>query len=678
MKTHDAGADTAQRQPAAQHEPAPAKAARGQAGSQCQGVQAAVDASPRVLAQRRAIDAAFGHAIQRQADRLEEEGLLQASIAPVAQRAAVEEEDDEAPLQGHFASSTVQSIDVSPVAAGSLAVPSGAATVSLNETGMPDQLKTGIESLSCMDLSDIRVHRNSDKPAQLNALAYAQGNEIHLGPGQEQHLPHEVWHVVQQRQGRVQATMQLAGVDVNDDAGLENEADVMGGLAANGVFQRVRESVGPRGPAGTRAYGLSQRVAADDAKVIQCLAGIEYETGIEARQPNHPAAAADYEGHVPQDTVMMTSGQGWNVVSDNSKLEFVTFPPVGTAALIPVFASMMNAVTGLRGHLGAVRSDFTTGFPGLPVGLNYTLMPYRAGPASGAMQGTVGVPIARLPDFFELLTTYGLGANEQLFTEHKRQLADLARRERTAVRAGAPNAAVLTASLQGARQAIKDEHQAGAAALSPEVIDTFKVITAAVNAAMPAKAVELAAEGAAAVNTLKGVLHFVGQYGQFAANSRTSYKKKAFPVLARSSFSSMYDALSAGCQGVFSALAADVLTRLGLDLGAQVFKGRTQAIGDSAKFTVQAWLDSIVAPVDRWLTDAQGNYTGAAARGDLMTAPGVNLHPTDNSMGTMGLDNGLVVVELRTIKHLVRAPFWTHDPQAALSFVADLARLEGA
>ncbi|HET7795918.1 MAG TPA: DUF4157 domain-containing protein, partial [Rhizobacter sp.] len=68
-----------------------------------------------------------------------------------------------------------------------------------NRTGMPDTLKAGIESLSGQDMSDVRVHRNSDKPGQLNALAYAQGNDIHLAPGQEQHLPHEAWHVVQQR-----------------------------------------------------------------------------------------------------------------------------------------------------------------------------------------------------------------------------------------------------------------------------------------------------------------------------------------------------------------------------------------------------------------------------------------------------------------------------------------------
>jgi len=61
----------------------------------------------------------------------------------------------------------------------------------INNTGLPDQLKSGIESLSGMSMDHVRVHYNSDKPAQLQAHAYAQGSEIHLGSGQERHLPHE-------------------------------------------------------------------------------------------------------------------------------------------------------------------------------------------------------------------------------------------------------------------------------------------------------------------------------------------------------------------------------------------------------------------------------------------------------------------------------------------------------
>lgn len=102
-----------------------------------------------------------------------------------------------------------------------------------NRTGMPDGLKNGLEQMSGFDLSGVKVHRNSAKPAQLNAHAYAQGQEIHLAPGQEKHLPHEGWHVVQQMQGRVKPTMELGGESINDDVTLEQEADVMGAKAAS-------------------------------------------------------------------------------------------------------------------------------------------------------------------------------------------------------------------------------------------------------------------------------------------------------------------------------------------------------------------------------------------------------------------------------------------------------------
>ncbi|WP_316824574.1 DUF4157 domain-containing protein [Pedobacter miscanthi] len=98
---------------------------------------------------------------------------------------------------------------------------------------LPDNLKNGIEALSGISLNDVKVHLNADKPAQLNTLAYAKGTDIHLAPGQEAHLPHEAWHVVQQKQGRVKPTTQLkTNIIVNDDAGLEKEADEMGLKAA--------------------------------------------------------------------------------------------------------------------------------------------------------------------------------------------------------------------------------------------------------------------------------------------------------------------------------------------------------------------------------------------------------------------------------------------------------------
>ena len=115
-----------------------------------------------------------------------------------------------------------------------------------NEKGLPISLKAGIENLSGYSMDDVRVHYNSPKPKQIQALAYTQGTEIHVGPGQEKYLPHEAWHAVQQKQGRVKPTIQMkGGVKGNDDQKMEKEADMMGAralqkYALNGFLQNER------------------------------------------------------------------------------------------------------------------------------------------------------------------------------------------------------------------------------------------------------------------------------------------------------------------------------------------------------------------------------------------------------------------------------------------------------
>lgn len=113
-----------------------------------------------------------------------------------------------------------------------------------NKTGLPDKLKAGMENNSGMPLDDVKVHRNSEKPAQLQAHAYAQGTDIHLGPGQEKHLPHELGHVVQQKQGIVKPTTQQNGAAINDDKGLEKNADTLGAKALQPTAQLKAKDTG--------------------------------------------------------------------------------------------------------------------------------------------------------------------------------------------------------------------------------------------------------------------------------------------------------------------------------------------------------------------------------------------------------------------------------------------------
>jgi len=113
------------------------------------------------------------------------------------------------------------------------------------ESAVPTALKRRAEEKSGLAMDTVRVHYASQKPGQLGALAYAQGEHIYLGPGQESCLPHELAHVVQQKQGRVPVTSVSQGVALNDDPALEREADAFAlrrmppPAAAAQVAQRV-------------------------------------------------------------------------------------------------------------------------------------------------------------------------------------------------------------------------------------------------------------------------------------------------------------------------------------------------------------------------------------------------------------------------------------------------------
>lgn len=141
-------------------------------------------------------------------------------------------------------------------------------------TGLGEELKSGLEALSGRDLSPVRVHYDSPKPAQLNAKAFTQLPHIYVAPGEEENVPHEGWHAAQQMAGGVNPTLDVAGTPVNDDPRLEREADVMGARAL--TVQRKTEN-GLRSGA-VSAAPVAQRVirlAADaDERLVVALASL--------------------------------------------------------------------------------------------------------------------------------------------------------------------------------------------------------------------------------------------------------------------------------------------------------------------------------------------------------------------------------------------------------------------
>ena len=84
------------------------------------------------------------------------------------------------------------------------------------KTGIPSVMKKSFEQSSGFSFDDVRVHYSSEKPAQLHAHAYTQGNDVFVAPGQEKHLPHELGHVVQQKSNMVKPN-EIVFVDDNQD-----------------------------------------------------------------------------------------------------------------------------------------------------------------------------------------------------------------------------------------------------------------------------------------------------------------------------------------------------------------------------------------------------------------------------------------------------------------------------
>lgn len=159
---------------------------------------------------------------------------IQAKMANLVQRSGVEDEDDL--LQGKFVAQRNE--DEDELLQGKFEQPMQRFVE--NQTGIPDGVKQRMEDSFGTDFSSVRVHPESSKAPEVGALAYTQGTDIHFAPGQfkpdtsagQQLLGHELTHVIQQAEGRVQPTTEIGGMSVNDDAGLENEADVLGAKAA--------------------------------------------------------------------------------------------------------------------------------------------------------------------------------------------------------------------------------------------------------------------------------------------------------------------------------------------------------------------------------------------------------------------------------------------------------------
>jgi hypothetical protein len=170
----------------------------------------------------------------------EEEESMQMKANPAQLQGGEEEEE---PLQGKMnpAQLMEEEEEMAQTKMAQGAEVSSSAGSAGSSAEMPANVQAKMEDTMGADFSGVNIHKDSDKATNVGALAYAQGNDVHFAPGQfkpestkgQELIGHELAHVVQQREGRVQSTMQKKGMNINNDPSLEREADQLGAKAAN-------------------------------------------------------------------------------------------------------------------------------------------------------------------------------------------------------------------------------------------------------------------------------------------------------------------------------------------------------------------------------------------------------------------------------------------------------------
>jgi hypothetical protein len=304
---------------------------------------------------------------------------------------------------------------------------------------MAPEVQQEMETSFGTDFSDVRLHEGPEAPA-IGAIAFTRGSDVHFAPGHydpssqsgRELLGHELAHVVQQREGRVQATTQAKGVALSDDTSLEAEADRMGALAARGEPIQTTPSGETQGQQSSGAQ-VGQRRASGE--VIQRRIGFEIETGIPltrrrqrsngsivwenvyASQVNitvggaHAKLSAD---HIPgHDETPTERFDEWPII------EMVT-DPIDDSLTVDEFKQIaqrwVNTLVDLRdvGMNDTPPPQQVAGpfYVGLPSAQEYTKWD-RIGP-----QATVGVPLDQVPSLLRQFDPWQLGlASQQIAVE---------------------------------------------------------------------------------------------------------------------------------------------------------------------------------------------------------------------------------------------------------------------
>lgn len=238
------------------------------------------------------------------------------------------------------------------------------------KSAIPISLQQKAESSLGHDFSQVKVHQNSNKAVQLQAKAFAKGNDIHFAPGQfnpgtsagKTLIGHELAHVAQQREGKVQQTMQQNTLGINNDIALEREADTRGSAMLSGSQHMRQRRVTTPGNFGNviqrdlQVEGGSKKDKESFLKKINKNSGIpfEYDETYHLQKKNEKDTAKKVFAKRIVSSIKSSEFVKLELTSKDDRL-FIDSYPFGTVDMADIMALSDDVFQNIIVHILAER-----------------------------------------------------------------------------------------------------------------------------------------------------------------------------------------------------------------------------------------------------------------------------------------------------------------------------------
>lgn len=286
-------------------------------------------------------------------------------------------------------------------------LPETPAPIQTNTTGLPAQVLAKMENVFGKTFSDVKIHPDDRRVAETGALALTQGTHVRFAPAQynphtregQALLGHELTHVLQQRRGTVEPEPHGPSLTKKADDGFV--------LDTHSALEQEAEQNGMRATEG-QPVSVKERCRAQSGDVTQAKMGFEFQ-GVNLIEKEKTSGWVPIKRGESKSKPIYEGKNGVKLETDTGgEFEFVTSPYAKWSELAEEIQEAVNVTKEIKQKYDEEGSDNIVELPqkGQSDGWNYqqarmVFSPLDSRKFYAAVQSTEGVRLEDIPSLME-------------------------------------------------------------------------------------------------------------------------------------------------------------------------------------------------------------------------------------------------------------------------------------